>query len=173
MEKTDMKEFRLNLQRLENRRHSYEFDITPSFFHAFPNNLIENGKGKAFLEIDKSATMMQLDFGIRLEVELTCDVSLENYWYPINTDKEIIVKFGLEDKDLSDDVRVIRQDTQELNIADYIYEFATLAIPMKKVHPEIAEKERPDLAYVSKTEKEGKDEKEIDPRWEALKKLKK
>lgn len=173
MGKNVMKEFELNLFQLENKHYSFEFEITTVFFSSFQNSLIENGKGKAFLELEKSATMMQLDFNIQLEIELTCDVSLKKFWYPIDTSKEIIIKFGMEDKELSEDVRVIRQDTQKLNIAEYVYEFASLSVPMKKVHPDLENEDRPDLAYTSKTDQEDDKKEEIDPRWEALKKLKK
>jgi uncharacterized metal-binding protein YceD (DUF177 family) len=60
-----------------------------------------------------------------------------------------------------------------------MYEFIVLAIPIKKIHPDLKDEEENDdgsnvkIVYSTSTEKEEKKEEEIDPRWEKLKKLKK
>ncbi len=171
MDSKDYREFEINIMQLDNSRHEFNFELDTAFFQSFPESLIENGKGKAFLAIEKSETMMQFDFEIKLRVELVCDVSLEKFDHPIDLKKEIIFKFGDEYKELSEDLRVIPGSTASINVAEFIYEFANLAIPMKKIHPKLAEEDRPDLAYSDEVEDSG--EEEIDPRWEVLKKLKK
>jgi uncharacterized metal-binding protein YceD (DUF177 family) len=67
-------------------------------------------------------------------------------------------------------------------VAQYIYEFIGLAVPMKKIHPRLAaeqyeETEEGILVYRSAGEAdgaEGDDESEgddVDPRWQILKNL--
>lgn len=67
---------------------------------------------------------------------------------------------------------MIHRGTETLELGQYIYEFIALAIPMKKLHPRF--QDEPDdegsIIYTSDTDK--KEEEEIDPRWEKLKKLK-
>jgi len=166
-----LREFDINIVNLENRIYSYEYELTRAFFEAHPDSLIEDGKGKAYLELDKSETMLQLKFTIDLWTELTCDVSLEKFDYHIESSDRLIIKFGQEDIELSEDVLVIAQGTQAINVASIIHEFVILQIPMKKIHPDLRDKDRPDLIYTSKVEEENKNE--VDPRWAALEKLKK
>ena len=65
---------------------------------------------------------------------------------------------------------------EKINIGEFIYEFITLAVPLKKLHPrfedELEEDDEPEMIYTSQDEEETDDSQETDPRWEALKKLK-
>jgi uncharacterized protein len=79
-------------------------------------------------------------------------------------------------------VIIIPRDIQKLNLAQYIYEFIGLSIPMKKLHPKFQDEEDEDdenetkLVYRSEDGKKDNKENEegdgIDPRWNALKDLK-
>ncbi len=119
---------------------------------------------------------MTLNFRIDAFVELICDRSLDSFDYPIKIDEKVIIKFGEDNYSLSEDVIVIKQDTASINIGEFIYEFITLAVPLKKLHPrfedELEEDDEPEMIYTSQDEEETDDSQETDPRWEALKKLK-
>ncbi len=167
------KDFEVQIFGLDNGDHNYDFRINKSFFQLFPNSLVENGKGVAFLRIEKSETMMHLHFKLEVVVELICDVTLEEFDFPIHTEDELIIKFGEEEIELSEDVMIINRNATSINVAKFIYEFVSLAIPMKKLHPKIKDQERSDLIYSDKSEDVESSEEEIDPRWEVLKKLKK
>jgi len=171
MDKKLLRNFEINILRLENRDHIFDFDINQGFFELFPESLTQNGSGKVKMALDKSETMLQLHFDMDLTIELTCDLSLRDFFYPIKTHHELIVKFGEEEDELSEDIIVIRKDASFFNVASVIYEFITLQVPMKKIHPELADDDRPELVYQTIEDDEEKEE-EIDPRWELLKKLK-
>jgi uncharacterized metal-binding protein YceD (DUF177 family) len=115
-------------------------------------------------------------------VELICDRSLEPYDFEIESHENLVFKFGDEFEEVSEDVIIIPRDLQKLNLAQYLYEFIGLSVPMKKVHPKYQEEEEEEddeaetkLIYRSeddkKATKEG-NEGEVDPRWNALKDLK-
>jgi uncharacterized metal-binding protein YceD (DUF177 family) len=144
-----LKEFEVNLIRLKDGENKFEFELNSVFFNEFPDSLIKEGQGRAFLTIEKSETMLRLEIQINLEVMLLCDVSLESFVHQIDTNQTLIIKFGEEDLELSEDVLVIKKETQFINVADFIYEFTNLLIPMKKIHPKLRDKDRPDLVYVS------------------------
>lgn len=174
MSSQDLREFTINIMSLDNSRHEFDFPIKPDFFEHFPNSLVEKGNGEASLLIDKSETMMHLHFHIAVEVELVCDISLEKFHHPIGMDKEVIIKFGEEDMELSEDVIVIHRESASINVANFIYEFISLEMPMKRIHPNLKDVDRDDWVYTDKsTDDTEEKKKEIDPRWEALKKLKK
>lgn len=169
-----LKSFEINLARLENGTHHFQFELVPDFFETFENNLVEEGYGKASLIMDKSESMMALNFTIEVDVLLICDVSLESYRESLICQKKHIVKFSLTSEELSDEISTIDMGMQILNVSGYIYEFVSLEIPMKKVHPRLRGQERADLVYKYETPSLNDQEQEnkIDPRWEVLKKIK-
>lgn len=169
-----LRDFQIDIFNLSHKLHEFEFDIDNRLFSIHEHSLIEKGSGKCKLQIDRSETMMTLHFDIDVKIELTCDRSLDKFDYPIKIDENLIVKFGEDNYTLSEEVMVIKQDTPSINVAEFIYEFIMLAVPMKKLHPryEETEEEQPDLIYTSQEEESEEKPEAIDPRWEALKKLK-
>ena len=77
-------------------------------------------------------------------------------------------------EELSDEISSIDIGMQALNVSSYIYEFVSLEIPMKKIHPNLRSEERPELVYKDETPSLNRQEQDhtVDPRWEALKKIK-
>lgn len=128
--------------------------------------------------------MIQLHFHTEGSVGLVCDRSLEPYEEQFISDDRIILKFGDHNQELTDEIEIITRNTNRINIAGYIFEFIALSLPVKKIHPSLRtededmfsqDEDEVVLVYSSEKpedeESESTDEK-IDPRWEALKKLK-
>jgi uncharacterized metal-binding protein YceD (DUF177 family) len=68
-----------------------------------------------------------------------------------------------------------------LNVAQHVYDFINLAIPMKKIHPRFQEEEEDEddeievkLIYSSTPEEDElkEEDEQVDPRWNILKNLK-
>ncbi|MEQ8471635.1 MAG: DUF177 domain-containing protein [Marinoscillum sp.] len=169
-----LREFQIDIFSLSHKLHEFEFEIDDRLFSLYEHSLVDKGKGHCKLQIDRSETMMSLHFDIDVKIELTCDRSLDQFDYPVKIDENLIIKFGEENYTLSEEVIVIKQDTASINVAEFIYEFIMLAVPMKKLHPryEATEEEEPDLIYTSQQDDTKEQSDEVDPRWEALKKLK-
>ena len=169
--------FNIDIYKLSNQEHDFEFAFDDQFFEEFEDSIVEKGTGKVQLVLNKSDTMMKLHFDIKGEVELECDRSLEKFAYPIDTSRDLILKYGDEWQELSDEIIVIPRDSERINIAQFVYEFIGLAIPMKKLHPKFSSEEQndePEIVYSSQDQDEGQENNEgsIDPRWSKLKKLK-
>lgn len=172
-----LREYKINIFSLENKLHELEFDISNKLFENQEYSLVEKGNGTCHLSLQKSETMMNLHFNLDVKVELTCDRSLDTFLYPISLEEDIIIKFGEDEYDLSENVFVIRKESDSINVGDFLYEFINVAIPMKKLHPRYDDDlndDQPDLVYTSNDSADQSAEKEemVDPRWEALKKLK-
>ncbi len=163
--------YKIEIFGLSNDTHSFEFEFDNEFFSEFENSLISEGKGTCNVDLVKSDSMLDLNLKIEGTVELVCDRSLEKFNYPIAVNQEVIYKYGDEDRELSENVFVITKDAQEINISEFLYESISLEIPMKKLHPKFKDdSESDELIYSSDVEDDDKNE--VDPRWEALKKLK-
>jgi uncharacterized protein len=171
------RDFDIDIYKLSNQKHDYEYDIDSSFFKDFENSVIEKGRLKVKLTLEKSETFIQSYFHIDGIIELTCDRSLEQYDFHIDQKNKLIFKYADEFNEITDEIVTIPKDLQQLNTAQYIYEFIGLAIPMKKLHPRFATQDDQEdadtvLIYTTGTEKAEDEKEEIDPRWDILNKLK-
>ena len=70
---------------------------------------------------------------------------------------------------------IIPHSEYQINIAQYVYEMLVLSVPLKKVHPGVLDGTLKSEVLDKLEELQPKDTKEnkedIDPRWDALKKL--
>jgi uncharacterized protein len=168
-----MERYRVNILGLSLNLHHFQYEIGNEFFSKYGTGLVSEGNFKVAVTLDKHETFLEVTFSIQGTVKLTCDRSLDVFDHPIHVNSKIIFKYGDEDKEISEDVVMIHRGTETLELGQYIYEFIALAIPMKKLHPRF--QDEPDdegsIVYTSDTDK--KEEEEIDPRWEKLKKLNK
>ncbi len=169
----ELKDYKIEIFGLSNKTHNFSFEYNADFFMHFENSLISKGKGSCDVILTKTDSMITLNLNIEGSIELECDRSLELFDHPISVAKEIIFKYGDEEKELSEDVFVILKGEQEINIASFLYELISLEIPMKKLHPRFQnESESDEMIYVSEDKNDDSQEDTVDPRWEALKKLK-
>lgn len=172
-----LRPYDIHIYKLSNGEHDYEFEISDSFFELFDSEYISKGQFKAFVTLRKSDSMIPMTFNIKGSIELTCDRSLDLFDHPLEIERDMIYKYGEEEKELSEDVYVIYKDTQTMNIAAILFEFIGLEVPMKKLHPRFVvedDDEEYEMIYSSEEDTEEQDEEEaIDPRWAALKDLNK
>ncbi len=149
-------------------------DGSTEFFKYFEMDSIQNGAFEAIIEVAKSETMLNLTFEIKGTLNLICDRSLDEFDFPFATYDTIILKLGDHDEELADGIRIINRTSQQINVAQDIYELISLAVPMKKLHPRFIDTDDTDaegfVVYSTNIE-EQKEEKTVDPRWAALKNL--
>jgi len=173
----DLKEFDIDLISLANESHDYQHIVDSNFFAMFEHSLVEVGNCNIHVVLKKSETMLICEFDINGTIQLTCDRCLELFDYTISAEEQIIFKYGEQAQELTDEIVVIPRGLATLNLAQYIYEFVGIHIPMKKLHPRFVEEENEEgeenafLIYSSASAEEESDKNEIDPRWEDLKKL--
>lgn len=183
MEKHKAQGLYIDIFNLQNKSYDFNFEVDDRFFQSFDDSLINKGKINIKVSLDKSETFMEANMQINGTIELICDRSLEKFDFPVTLDPNLIFKFGDEEKELDDFMVQITKDTLRIDLSQYIYEFISLAIPMKKLHPRFAdlEDDGDSLVYSSAGTK-GADENakgtdhgnegDIDPRWKKLIELK-
>lgn len=165
--------FNIDIYNLKNGTHQYELEFDDSFFNHFPYGLTESGSGKVHVSFNKGPTLIEVNIVVAGKVALTCDRSLEKFDFPIAVERQVIFKFGEEEKELSDEIFMIPRDAQTLKFGQLIYEFIALEIPFKKLHPRFKGEEWNDEEgkIVYRSEKNAEQSEVEDPRWGALKKL--
>jgi uncharacterized protein len=171
-----LKEFSINIIGLSKKAHIFDFKLADSFFEKYGKEVISGGDFDVRIVLDKRETFIEIDFKISGKAHLVCDRSLEPFNFPIEETRKIVFKYGDEAKEVSDEIVIITHDQDNIDIGQFVYEFVSLAIPIKKIHPKF--QDEPDnedeqgvqIIYSTSDDKEVKEN--IDPRWEILKKLK-
>lgn len=171
----ELKKYNIDIFSLAEKEHVYHYASDSKFFSEFPQDLIEKGKFEADLVLDKSSTMLRLDFHIKGVIGQVCDRTLEEYEEEVETGNRIFLKFGDRDEELTDEIEMIQRNTARINVARYIYDFIALALPVKKLHPRLRGEDEGDADEVlvyGQLEADDTAGSEVDPRWEALKSIK-
>jgi uncharacterized metal-binding protein YceD (DUF177 family) len=141
VKKSILNNFRIDIFRLENKQYLHEFEGGDDFFVALEQNLIEKGQFKAHITLDKNEVMIQMIYTITGSVELICDRSLEPFDFPFDIKQKMILKFSDHTEEVTDELMLIDRNMQYINVAQDVYEFIGLQIPMKKLHPRFRQEE--------------------------------
>lgn len=166
-----MEQFSIPFAGMARGEHQLEFEIDDKFFESFENSVIEKAAVHINLELIKEDNMLTLTFRFNGHITHGCDRCLEEFNLPVNETRIMLVKFGDPAKGDSDEVVVINAGDHHINVAQHIYDYLTLMIPIRVVHPD-KESGEPGCnpEFLSKIQSAPVKE-EVDPRWAALKNL--
>lgn len=169
-----LRNYDVSFSGLKNGRHEFKFEIDKTFFQLFDTEQeFTNPRIEVNVSLDKHTTFLEFEIKIKGLVELVCDITNENFDYPIENEIKILVNFGEEYDDSNEDVITIPTGEHAFNVAHLIYENVMLSIPMKKISPNVSDDDLKILDQFSPKDIEiaEEEEHESDPRWDALKKL--
>jgi len=161
---------------LSQGKHEFLFELDKGFFEAFENSIVEDGKVQVKLVLEKQSALIVLWFNINGTVNIQCDRCLELFAQPICNEDRIYVKFGEENFDEGDDVIWVSVNDYQLNVAQLMYEFICLALPIRHVHPDDQNGNSTcDPEMIERLSElnvgDHEDEDGSDSRWDDLKKL--
>jgi uncharacterized metal-binding protein YceD (DUF177 family) len=132
------REFEIPFVGLKPGIHEYEYQVTDKFFEAYQEQEFNhcNAHGKLYLE--KKAGFMMCKFEVGGTVEVTCDRCGNNLPIELWDEFNIVVKLVddpdvMNDQEEDPDVYYISRGETHLHIADWIYEFINLSIPMQRM----------------------------------------
>ena len=173
-----LKEFTIPFIGLKIGTHHYDYKIEKAFFEYFEYEDFNDANVKVDVNLLKNSTLLELNFKISGTVNINCDITNEPFNQNIENEFDLVVNFGDEYNDENIDILVLPHGAYEINIQQYIYELIVLSVPIKRIHPgvedgtlssDILEKLKELSPKLDDEQKE--DNKEIDPRWNTLKKL--
>ena len=149
----------------------YGFDIDGEFFEQFETSEIGQALLKVDVELERQARMLVFHFSIAGTVKVPCDRCLSEFDLPVQGTERLIVKFGEERGEESEDIFIITENEHSFDLAPFIYEYINLMVPYKRVHGLDAQGRSlcdPEVTrYINDESEES-----TDPRWDALKALK-
>ena len=180
--------YTIDLKSLTPGTHDFEYLLENKFFVDIDGNEVHKGHVNVHLTVKRTLMAFELNFQIAGTVIVPCDRCLDDMELPIETQDKLIVKFGKEYAEESDEIVIVPEEESSINIAWFLYEFIALAIPIKHVHAAgkcnkaMAAKLRQHTARslddleesLDEEQEEASDEQDAgasDPRWDALKGL--
>lgn len=134
-----LKRYAIPFKGLSEGKHEYGFELDDEFFRTFENAEMPGGKGTVKVGLNKTATLMELDFIVNAEVSVMCDRCMEEFALPVDYAGGFKVRFGEEKEDFDGDIMWLGHRESEVNIAQYVYESIVLSMPYRKVHPDTAD----------------------------------
>ena len=131
------REFEIAFVSLKPGVHEYSYSVNDMFFEAFQQQDFRHCKANIKLTLDKKSSFMLLKFEIGGALEVTCDRCNSNLPLELWDEFNITVKM-VEDPEVMNeqeedpDMYYISQGEGHVDIANWIYEFINLTIPMQK-----------------------------------------
>lgn len=177
-----LKTYQIDLKKLSpSETYTFDYVLDNAFFESVDGPEVRQGDVNVSLAVLRMASAFELEFRINGKIVVTCDRCLEDMFIPVETINRLIVTFGDQYAETSDEQVIISEEEGFINVAWYIYEFIALAIPMKHVH-EPGECDEAMVAKLSEicvddikeeglTSEQAESGQPIDPRWDALRHL--
>ena len=158
---------------LKEGNHVFEYHIGNAFFEHFENSLVDEADADVQITLEKRSLFMSLGIKLKGTVRLACDRCLEWYDQPIHQKARLFIKFGENESEPGDDVIWLHPDDFQINVAQIIYEYICLSVPLKHVHPSDEEGKNscnPEMLKKIEEYSRPQDEKR-DMRWDQLNNL--
>ncbi len=165
---------------------TYEYQLGDQFFADLEVPELQKGDVTVNLTVKKTSGIYQLDFHTKGVVVVSCDRCLDDMEQPVESTDRLKVKLGEEYAEI-DDLVIVPEEEGYINVAWFMYEFIALSIPMKHVHApgkcnkdmvgklsrhlRTSAEEDDSMEEPEEWETEAEEPREIDPRWNELKKI--
>ncbi len=131
------REFEIAFVGLKPGVHEFNYSVNDKFFEVFQQPDFRHCKANVKLSLDRKSSFMLLKFEIGGALEVTCDRCNNNLPWELWDEFSITVKMVenpevMNDQEEDPDMYYIGQGESHINVANWIYEFIVLAIPMQK-----------------------------------------
>lgn len=183
--------YKIPLKTLAPGVHTYEYELDRKFFEAIDGEEVKKGNVNVILNVRRTSSSFELNFDIEGVIKVSCTRCLDDMNLDVDTESRLIVKFGSEYSEESDEIVIIPEVEGEINIAWFLYEFIALTIPIKHVHPrgecnrtvsskfkkhqavsaDDDEDDSDDIIDDDSEPQEDEDVQQTDPRWDALREI--
>lgn len=177
MKKSD--EFLIQFEGLKQGSHDFDWEINDTFFDDFGGVDFSQTQLKVDMELIKQNNMLILEFDLNGSFLCTCDLCLDDITLPVEHHEQLIVKFSSTEEGATEEMVVLGHGDYEIDVKQFIYEFITVAMPLRRVCENAGKKCNPQmvakLSEFNLVEPVGEEESEPeneDSPWDTLKSLK-
>ena len=163
---------------LKSGKYVFNYVLDSGFFEGFENEELKDGNVEFAVNLEKSECYLMIKFTFKGQINSICDRCLGEIIIPVEGEQTLCVKFSDTETSEDENVVFLPEDAYQIDLAQWMYEYVAVSMPMQKIHPE-GECDPEMLKYINNEEIEREEddnmrmlgEGESDPRWDALKKL--
>jgi len=158
--------------------HEFEYQIDDKFFVQYQEQDFRDCTALIKLRLDKNNGFMLLRFEVGGKLEVTCDRCGNGLPLELWDEFNIVVKMvdnpdEMNEQEEDPDVHYISKGESHLHIADWIYEFVNLSIPMQRMcGPNEIGGPNCNKEVLEMLAKLGSEDKTTNPVWKGLEKFK-
>ena len=162
--------------------YEYDYHLDSSFFSTFENENLCDGTVDFKVQLEKTERTMMFTFSFSGIVKTECDRCLGEMDVPVEGEETLCVRFSDTERSDNEDVAILPEGAYQIDLAQWMYEYVAVSIPMQHVHPNDNEGNPtcdPEmLKYLNTGRTSGNNEAsdpstdEVDPRWAKLLDLK-
>jgi uncharacterized metal-binding protein YceD (DUF177 family) len=132
------REFEIAFVGLKPGIHEFYYRITDKFFEAYQQQEFRHCEANVKLSLDKKNGFMLLKFEIGGKMDVTCDRCGNMLPFELWDEFNILVKLADEPQVMNDqeedpDVYYISKGESHLHVADWIFEFINLSLPIQRM----------------------------------------
>jgi uncharacterized metal-binding protein YceD (DUF177 family) len=172
------REFEIAFVGLKPGLHYFEYRVDDKFFANYGEQDFSNCNATVKLELDKKNGFMFLKFDVDGTVDVNCDRCGNPLTLQLWDEFKVMVKLvdnpdEMNEQEEDPDVYYISHGESHLHLADWIYEFINLSIPLQKTClPDEDGNTQCNQEVLAKLTQAKETDKAANPMWEALNKLK-
>lgn len=156
---------------LKEGKHEFDFTVDSTFFEQFEQSLVEEAEVNVHVDFEKKKNLLELAIDFSGTVGSVCDRCSDPIEIEIESEDYLIVKFG-DEESTDEHIMYIPDSAYELDISDQVYQLINLALPAKIEHENEEDCDQEMINKLKEYSIVAEKEKEVDPRWDALNKLK-
>ncbi len=117
--------------------HEFNFEVDDKFFQDYEQTDFSNSNAKIKLTLEKNTSFLMLKFEVGGNMDVICDRCGNNLGLELWDEFKIVVKLVENPDEMNEteedpDIYYISRTESHLRIADWIYEFVTLSMPMQR-----------------------------------------
>lgn len=172
------REFEIAFVGLKPGIHHFDYQVDDKFFAHYEKQDFSNCNASIKLEMDKQNSFMLLKFDIDGSIDVNCDRCGNALTLRLWDEFKVVVKLvdnpdEMNEQEDDPDVYYISRGESHLHLADWIYEFINLSIPLQKMcPPDESGGTQCNKEVLSKLSQFENTNKAANPLWEALNKFK-
>ena len=127
-----LRQFSIPIKGLDVKVHQFTFQVDDQFFSHFEYSPYKKGQITSELELEKKYDNLVLTFNNKGNLRTVCDRCIAEIDFPVDVSFELIVKYDENERE-EDDIIYIHPESNEINVAKYIYDNIIISIPIIKV----------------------------------------
>lgn len=137
-------EYLIPLNGLSAGKTPFKWHVGKEFLESFGNSEVVDAEILADVKVEKSGNYIGVDCSLDGSLVVPCDRCLEDLEIPVSEMIRLSIKFGSEPSDpalsnVTEDEREVvylPADEASMDMAQIIYDYIMLALPLQRVHPD-------------------------------------